>query len=273
MDEIRGSAIYLHALTPIHTGTGQASASVIDLPIAREKATNWPVIPATSLKGVLRAATPEDDRDRLFGTQDSIGDLQIGDARLLCFPVRSWKGVFAYVTCPLALERLRRDFTALGIPVPFSEKIPNVGPDGAAITSKSLLIDGNNSEIWLDDLELKADVSEEAEAIAAGIEAVVFPRPGDGPDFVKRFAIVEDDVFDFLAETATEVTARIKLNQNGTKTVETGGLWYEEAVPAEAIFAAPVLSKTTLSFTSSYIQIGGHESVGRGLCRLGVSPR
>ncbi|HEY7420145.1 MAG TPA: RAMP superfamily CRISPR-associated protein, partial [Ktedonobacteraceae bacterium] len=44
---------FIHALSPLHAGTGQG-AGVIDLPVAREKATNIPFLPGSSLKGALR---------------------------------------------------------------------------------------------------------------------------------------------------------------------------------------------------------------------------
>ncbi len=261
------SALYLHALTPVHSGTGQAAASDIDLPIAREKATNWPVIPATGLKGVLRDATSAVSRDTLFGTQDKAGSLQIGDARLLCFPVRSWKGVFAYVTCPLALCRMHRDFTALGVPVPFAN-VPTVDSDERCLfVDGSVLVEKGQCDLWIEDLKLTGAADTAAAAVADGIGVVVFSDSGERPSFVLRFVIVSDGVFDFLTETATEVTARIKLKEDGTKTVERGALWYEEAVPAEAIFVAPVLG-ADLPKLSPCIQIGGNETVGRGLCRV-----
>ena len=46
----------------------------------------------------------------------------------------------------------------------------------------------------------------------------------------------------FLAETATEVRARIVLNQN-TGTVRKGGLWNEENLPAEAVLWGISLSR------------------------------
>lgn len=58
--------------------------------------------------------------------------------------------------------------------------------------------------------------------------------------FVERFCIVNDDVFSFLLNTATEITARIRLNDE-TKTVADGQLWYEEALPAESILAGLML--------------------------------
>ena len=45
--------------------------------------------------------------------------------------------------------------------------------------------------------------------------------------FLDRFAIVHDDVFTFLCETATQVDARVKIDDD-TKTVEEGQLWYED---------------------------------------------
>jgi CRISPR-associated protein Cmr4 len=269
------SAIYLHALTPVHSGTGQVSASVIDLPVAREKATNWPVLPASSLKGVLRAGTAEDRRTELFGTQDKKGSLQIGDARLLCFPARSWKGTFAYVTCPLALRRLARDFRALGIPVPFPfDAVPPALDIEAACVPDGSALAAEGDRLWLDDLDLTATHSDPASKIARGIAGSVFAEKQEQDTFVERFVIVSDEVFDFLAETATEVAARVKLNDD-TKTVdkEKGALWYEEAVPAEAIFVAPALGAAVPISSGACIQVGGNETVGRGFCRVMVTPR
>jgi len=136
--------LVLHALTPVHTGTGQA-VDVVDLPVAREKVTGWPVIPASSIKGVLRDACcsrdprhgkasgdpgPDDLLGKAFGgpelgeapeggaTRHFAGNLLFSDGRLLCFPVRSFAGVFAWTTCPSALERLARDCRAAGLEEP-----------------------------------------------------------------------------------------------------------------------------------------------------------
>jgi CRISPR-associated protein Cmr4 len=309
MNKTTTTTIYLHALTPVHAGTGQVSASVVDLPIAREKATNYPFLPATSLKGTLKSepvdglSKPghirlfgsesitkkrfieifegdpnfENDYKRFFGEepkdketekQTTIpGTLQFGDARLLCFPVRSWQGTFAYVTCPLVLSRLQRDFTALGASLPFAGDIPKPDTEEAAMVSaNTALADGE--DIWLEDLKLKAAPEESVSRIATGIAEALFPNETERNTFVERFVVVSNTLFDFLVETATEITARVKLKDD-TKTVTTGGLWYEEAVPAETIFVAPVLGKATFPIPSgTVIQIGGNETVGRGLCRL-----
>lgn len=120
-----GGILYLQALTPLHPGSGTALGAV-DLPVQRERHTNWPVIPGSSVKGVLREATPTELRQRLFGTGDSegtpAGTLSFTDARLLAFPVRSLKNVFAWVTCPQALQRWSRDAGLVGKEV----KVPRV---------------------------------------------------------------------------------------------------------------------------------------------------
>lgn len=262
--------LWLHALSPVHAGTGQVSASVIDLPVAREKATNWPLIPATTLKGVLKDATPEDSRDALFGSPSNAGSLQFGDARLVCFPVRSWKGVFAYVTSPTALNRLTRDFGALGAPFPTIAEVPSMQETDASVTTGSALVE--KSRIWLEDLDLTASESVETQAIAESI-AAVFPE-GERAAFIARFVIVSDDLFDFLTETATAVTARVSLEE-ASKTVKSGGLWYEESVPAEAIFVAPVLGRneSVLPTLPAVLQFGGNETVGQGLCRVTMVKR
>ena len=270
--------VYLHALSAIHSGTGQ-SAGVIDLPIAREKATGWPVIPATSVKGVVKDALTGEQSDdwiaKAFGRVDDSGALCFGDQRILCLPVRSFFGTFAYVTCSLALRRLARDSKALGLASPETgQGIPAVGEGQVLVAPSSML--AHEGKVYLEDLDLAARVDDAAGTIAKELGELL-----GLDDFAARFAIAPDDVFDFLSETATEVAARVRLEE-ATKTVSSGGLWYEEAVPAEAIFAGPLLLSDSAARAGGesmlavldgerLLQIGGKASVGRGLCRMIVT--
>ncbi|HFE65914.1 MAG TPA: type III-B CRISPR module RAMP protein Cmr4, partial [Chloroflexi bacterium] len=52
---MQAKLMFLHALSPLHAGTGQG-VGAIDLPISREKGTDVPIVPGSSLKGVLRDA-------------------------------------------------------------------------------------------------------------------------------------------------------------------------------------------------------------------------
>src|SRR5437016_3564600 len=45
--------LFLHAQTGLHPGSGTALGTV-DLPVQRERHTQWPTIPGSALKGILR---------------------------------------------------------------------------------------------------------------------------------------------------------------------------------------------------------------------------
>ena len=92
----------LLAETSIHPGAGQSSGFV-DLPVAREAATDYPVIVGSSLKGALLSVArdrgwSDDERNRVFGTHDNAGGLLVSDARLLLLPVRSLTSHFMWIT-------------------------------------------------------------------------------------------------------------------------------------------------------------------------------
>ena len=48
------SIAVMYAVTPCHAGSGSA-LGVVDLPIQRERHTNWPMIQASGVKGAFRA--------------------------------------------------------------------------------------------------------------------------------------------------------------------------------------------------------------------------
>jgi CRISPR-associated protein Cmr4 len=284
---------YLHTLTGLHVGTGQG-IGVIDMPIARERASNLPQVPGSGIKGVLRDELnpqyqADDDRKleendylALFGPEmgdkasEFAGALSIGDARLLCLPIRSWKGTFAWVTCPMILRRYQRDLEEnkiAGIPSP----VLISSPDHAQHATSTVLKEEN--KIYLEDLDLNVDQAENnTEAWATFIANQLFKDDWQTM-FKERFLIVHDNVFDFLSETATEIRARIKINGD-TRTVQQGGLWYEEYLPAETLMWGIVASdrprnesdKTAEELLKllpkvERLQIGGNATVGAGQTR------
>jgi len=133
---MKSMIIGMLAETPIHPGAGR-SAGFVDLPVARESTTDYPVIVGSSLKGALRDRAREKWPDvsgddgktdlspqvaNAFGKQDDAGNLIVSDARLLLLPVRSLTGQYKWVTCPYLLERLDRDFKRSGL----EEKVKNL---------------------------------------------------------------------------------------------------------------------------------------------------
>lgn len=280
---------FVHALSPLHAGTGQG-IGVIDLPIAREKATNLPYLPGSSLKGTLRDECGDEGlRDRIFGPkvvddQNSYASsANFTDQRLLCLPVRSLAGTFAWVTSPFILGRLRRDAADAGVEgLPASMPAPS--DIGVCKTAPRAEIHLSGGGIVIEDLDLTAEGSEEAAAWAGWVAGQVFPGDAEWQEFfLRRLCVVHDDVMSFLSETATEVTARNKLAE-GSKTVEKGGLWYEEALPAETILSGLLVAvkvkatdeQEVFSLVSGLVgaplQLGGGATIGRGLChvRLGA---
>jgi len=274
MNETR--LILLHALTPLHVGTGQAVGNV-DLPIAREKATGFPIVPASALKGVLRDYFRNQQSDeaakQVFGDTDQAGAWMFTDLRILCLPVRSFFGVFAYAICPLILERLRRHAEAFGI-TGFENLSVAVNGTQIALTRDSAL--QKDGKVYLEDLDLEVNRGTQVDTVAQAIADKLQLGGGERSHFTARFAVVSNDVFTFLSETATEVVARVRL-EDYTKTVASGGLWYEEAVPAEAVFYGFVgATSAELSLASLQIdqplQIGGDATIGRGLCKVVITP-
>ena len=91
--------LYIFTRTPLHVGAG-ASVGAIDQPVQRERHTGFPVIPGSSVKGVLRdhlRSLGEAALNDIFGEGGdgesfSAGKISFGEARLLAFPVRSAKG-------------------------------------------------------------------------------------------------------------------------------------------------------------------------------------
>ena len=100
----------LYTETPLHCGA-ESAVGYVDLPVQRERHTSFPVIPGSTIKGVLKDEPTGWDKDKVFGSEDSPGQVSFGDGILVAFPIRSSLHPFHWVTCPLALERL---FRALG---------------------------------------------------------------------------------------------------------------------------------------------------------------
>lgn len=283
---MQAKLLLIHALSPLHAGTGQG-VGVIDLPIARERATGIPFLPGSSIKGVLRDTCPDSKRLAVFGpdtdhAEDHASSVQFTDARLLLLPVRSLAGTFAWVTSPLLLQRFKRDIeetdnlrAPVNAPQPASEKICVVSKEGCKI----MLMHERQQAVVLEDLLLTPQPNEDVTLWANWLSSHLFPKDAFWGEALRaRLCIVHDNVLSFLVQTATEITARIQLDDK-KKTVKETALWYEEALPAETVLASLVIASPVKAEASevfqvvnhlaqSVLQFGGNATVGRGLCRL-----
>lgn len=295
-----GRLFFIHALSPLHAGTGQG-VGAIDLPIAREKATNLPYVPGSSIKGVLRDRCEADSQLHVrtvdvFGpetdkAEEHAGSVSLTDARLLLLPVRSLAGTFAWVTSPFLLRRLKRDmgqYAGNGSEsegqsrLPFAVgRLPRIEQeDVECILSPDSVLNlyvSDEERVYLEDLDLVALHEEWVDVWIDWLGKRIWPGDEDWQTMLKEhLCVVPDDVLDFLAATATEVIARIRMSSD-TKTVADQGLWYEEALPSESVLVGAAIAtnvkadastvfSTLESISKRAIQFGGDATVGRGLC-------
>lgn len=291
--------------TPLHAGSG-SDLGIVDLPIQREKHTSYPKIEASGIKGCIReafesklktSAKNNGEKETIslaFGPEKGdahAGALGFTDARLLLFPVKSMKGVFAWVTCEGVLSKLKADLKLTGIDVSI--------PKEKTAPEECELFIGNNiilEEYTFSDIKINNDCTTFATWLADNI----LPQDDDyrywRQKIKKDLVVLHDNDFRDFVNLSTEVITRIKINAE-TGTVEKGALFTEEYLPSESVLyslalATPIFkqkdnekgrfkkteNKEEEELVMDYfveglpkvIQIGGNSTIGKGLVRTKV---
>jgi CRISPR-associated protein Cmr4 len=269
--------LYLFTRTPLHVGAG-ASVGAVDQPIQRERHTGFPIIPGSSVKGVLRdhlktlGQETLDDPFGKGGTGDKVftaGKISFGEARLLAFPVRSAKGAFALATSPLALQRFARD-------AGLSETVPPAPPDMTCLAGPKVVIEKNGQKGAVLE-EYRFNVADpfphKWEEVLTGLlgDAVLSGAAG-------RFVLLSDGDLSHFAMNACQVNQHVRIkDETGTADTDGGGLFNEETVPSETLFYAPFTllsrgSEENLLFKAlspeQLVQFGGNGTTGLGFCTV-----
>jgi CRISPR-associated protein Cmr4 len=270
--------LYLFTRTPLHVGAG-TSVGAIDQPIQRERHTGYPIIPGSSLKGVLRDICRNDDtlaakEVAIFGKQDDAGKLAIGEAKILAFPVRSARGSFAFVTSALALDRLRREHGGLQELAALAEPNEMQCLAGDIVTIKR----NGQSGVVLEEYKFSATgafPSDWEKALLGLLSEDAVWQTGRG-----RFVLLSNGDFAHFVRNACEVGQHVGINPE-TGTAKKGALFNVEAVPAETLFFAPVeaLSRADgelkdledLLQRKPVLQLGGDSTTGLGFCTVRLS--
>lgn len=312
--------------TPLHCGSGN-DIGIVDLPIQRERHTDFPKIEGSSLKGGIREAFEECNGGEInvgsqkikpsdkvsinlvFGPDaggDHAGALGFSDARLLLFPVKSMKGVFAWVTCPKVLERFENDLSIAAKSC--SKSLKDFGIDFeipktyTAPKDCSLFI--KDDKIVLEEytftITKDTDSNNNCTKLANWLSKNLFPANNNDYSYwrekiKKDIVVLSDDDFRDFVTLSTEVITRTKID-NKTGTVQTGALFTEEYLPSETIlyslaFTTPIFKEKdsekgifkqdgkkeeelVMEFfqngLSEIIQLGGNATIGKGIVRTKV---
>jgi len=316
--------LFLLCETPLHAGSGD-DLGIVDLPIQRERHTSFPKIESSSLKGALREAFETslnsggfanwDDPDvkihRFFGYDDGgLGSGEIGkakktrleswfkesseyagclaftDARILLFPVKSMKGVFAWVTSQQVLNKFASDLSVSGktyFNYLEAAKMLELADGTCQVASNSVCI---GSSIVLEEYAFTATQSEVLKNFAEELAAKVFAHESlaywRGLLKTNLVVLSDDDFRDFVNQS-TEVITRTKID-NETGTVQDGALFTEEYLPTDSVMYSLVMAskeygkkatmtdaETVMSFFKEkcppIFQLGGNATIGKGLLR------
>lgn len=298
------TSLFIYTESSLHAGTG-STVSVIDLPIQRERTTQFPIVQGSGIKGALRSQVTADAQNRsayidlIFGGEEDspdenepkkklnyAGAVAIGDARVVLFPVRSLAGVFAYITCPAVLARVKRDVSS------FPELNQAVAMDDALVTSKSTIVAANR--VVLEEFSFTAQQNNAADEVAKWLADHALPQSDEYRYWREKLqtslVVLHDDAFRDFVQTSTEVVTRVRLD-SAKKTVMSGALWTQEALPSDTLLMSAIIVHSTrsqkirneghsfspenvigwlhdTSIVPSRIQLGGDETTGSGMVAL-----
>ena len=260
---MKTAVLGLLAETSVHPGSGRG-VGVVDLPVAREATTDYPVLVGSSLKGALRdkmeTTAPDETRVR-FGNPQAAGDLLVSDGRLLLLPVRSLMGSYRWATCGHLIERFGRDMARAGLgPMP---DVPCV--------EKGTVLAAGNGELFLDERQFSIvnEPGDRLTVLAAAMEPLIL-HPETKARLPDQIAVLNDNDFAWFVRYGLSIQARNKL-EGATKQSES--LWYEETLPPDTVMYALVSGRTddaldTLNSlfpdADPYLQVGGNETIGQG---------
>lgn len=312
---LKAQPLFFITQTPLHMGTG-TDLGIIDMPIQRERSTSFPKLEASGLKGSFREVFEKIVKEKnakkemqstqvledLFGPapenmkddNDRASALGFTDGRILFFPVKSVKDVYALVTCRTVLNRFIDDINMCQkTKLPF---IQNVSSDKTTIYSKDSKLLLNSDKIILEEYvfnveEMNADEKRVIDFLYNLLshyydDKILFPK--------SKLVILPDDDFRDFVKYSTEVITRTRIDDE-SGTVTRGGLFTEEYLPVNTIMyslvlATPIFLTKTIKeksiigndefdevnnilkfFTDNLptiIQLGGNSTLGKGLVKV-----
>ena len=248
----------------------------------------------------------DDRKKKNDENQDSVksfaGAIGFTDARLLLFPVKSLKGVFAWVTCKkvllqwlsdMQLAFSKENFTIDGLENIMSNKTFVLDKKaGLFIRDKVVLEEYAFSVDSQKDLESQVEFKFKGVVTQLGDWLSEYLFAADTGQYWKEkiktdVVILPDDDFKDFVNLSTEVITRTKID-NASGTVASGALFTEEYLPTESVLYSLVMAhdeftksnpkleaKEVIKFFDQQLpevlQIGGNATIGKGIVRVGKS--
>jgi CRISPR-associated protein Cmr4 len=286
--------LFLYLESSLRVGSG-LDRNEVDLPLEREAATGYPLLPASTLKGVLRGRArmqqAPDDRLVLLGSEPESEERQpsvvvVSDAVPLLFPVRSLTGLFGWTTSVEVWSRLRRDLASYGVRVNEMPQPPALRPDAAGVAPESPLV-GSKPTLVLEELSFPVQVAEEVRALGSWLAAEAFPADPVFDYWRERaergVVLLPEGAYRYVLKHRTQVMRRIRIDPT-TGTAAEGALWTEEFLPPESMVYALVgvnppdplptgikdaagLIDWVRRLVPGTIQVGSGRTLGRGIVR------
>ncbi len=245
--------------TPLHAGSG-TELGIVDMPIQREKHTSYPKIEGSTVKGCMRAEfsnksdIDKKDVDLTFGSDKSdghAGALGFSDARILLFPVKSMKGVFAWIICKNVLERFKKDLILCGESTEnlSLENIIDIDGDCEITSDSKVKLKSENTDLnskiileeYTFDVNEKAVLENNKNNNCNEIADFIGDYIEDKEKLKEKLVILSDNDFNDFVNLSTEVITRTKISPK-SGTVEKGALFTEEYLPCETIMYSIVLA-------------------------------
>jgi CRISPR-associated protein Cmr4 len=281
--------VFLYVETALHAGMSQPG-HVVDLPIQRDES-GIPTVPGSTLRAsVLSAAKKLRERDEIlwaFGSPpgsepDNPGVLTFNPSRPLLFPVRTYKGVFAWITSPKLLSASRAAAEQYGLKL----AIPSVPQPGEheAVVAKQAPSLTDHQKLIIEDFSFPAREAEEIAALGEWFARNAMPQDATYGYFRDRLAqgiaVLPDDACDFVLQHRVPITRRVTIDPK-TGAVKEGALWTEESLPSETLLYTSVVTEDRghpppvpfhgVSWLKRLelrrLQVGANRTLGGGLVR------
>ncbi|WP_293302607.1 type III-B CRISPR module RAMP protein Cmr4 [Microcoleus sp. PH2017_27_LUM_O_A] len=272
---------YLHLLTALHTGGSANEGNLMG--IAREVHTEFPYLPASSLRGKIRSELERNNKNEagIFfgqkikdGQQPTEGEVWFADATLLFFPIASLSHHLVWITCPLWLERWNRWLINSPLTALIKQcrtSITEQRPALVSFTTDNLYLQTallRQQHLNLLNQVEKNTLDKELKTLTGNNGLIA--------QLTNKLVVLSDEDCAALVETGLQREVRVAL-EVGSKTVKGGSFRSEEAIPPEAVLFFPwgmkpakeagktkEIRQQLPELLKKRLQFGGLEGLGRG---------